>query len=35
VVGHYCRRLAVINTSCGDVDHHVDGFNDLLRAQVS
>lgn len=34
-ISHYFKRLTMINTTFGDVDHHVGAFSDLLRAQVS
>jgi len=34
-ISHYFKRLTMINSTFGDVDHHVGAFSDLLRAQVS
>jgi alkylation response protein AidB-like acyl-CoA dehydrogenase len=32
-VSHYFKRLTMINASCGDRDHRVGAFGDLLRAE--
>jgi alkylation response protein AidB-like acyl-CoA dehydrogenase len=32
-VRHYFKRLTMINASCGDSDHRVGAFGDLLRAE--
>jgi alkylation response protein AidB-like acyl-CoA dehydrogenase len=35
MIGHYSRRLNMINATLGDTGHHIGAFGALLRAESS